>query len=38
MGFVISVVEMLPVSPLALLPWSVTAKLVYSFVSELPGF
>lgn len=37
--FVISIAEMLPVSPLlALLPWSVAVKPAYSFISELPGF
>lgn len=37
--FVISIAEMLPVSPLlALLPWSVAVKPAYSFISELSGF
>lgn len=36
--FVISIAEMLPVSPLlALLPWSVAVKPAYSFISELSG-
>lgn len=39
MKFVISIVEMLPVSPLlALPPQSVAVKPAYSYISELPGF
>lgn len=37
--FVISIAEMLPVSPLLTLPpRSVAVKPAYSFISELPGF